>query len=313
MQEIYQDIPRLYTALVEWLACFMYLLILKRRYSNQITAGISFVALIVQIFFLILTGNLDTIFWLPCMILAVGIMYCYLLLTCKVTPLGAGYCCARAFLLAEFAASLEWQIQTYLFLVGLDSWWIEGAVLLLIYSFVFGIAYFLEKPMFSKEYLFQLSMKEFISAIGIVILIFAFSNLSFVFTNSPFTGRLKSDIFIIRTVVDLGGIAILYAFQSRISEYIAEKENISIQSMLKSQYDQYRNFQEGMEMVHIKYHDLKHQIAGLRAETDVKKRKEWLDAMERELDLYQGVEPTGNHVLDTILAAKIMQCIRNKI
>ena len=37
----------------------------------------------------------------------------------------------------------------------------------------------------------------------------------------------------------------------------------------------------------MKYHDLKHQIAGLRAETDSVKRGEWLDAMEDELSSFE--------------------------
>ncbi len=34
----------------------------------------------------------------------------------------------------------------------------------------------------------------------------------------------NADIFSIRTLIDFGGIAILHAYQSRISEYVAEKE-----------------------------------------------------------------------------------------
>ncbi len=37
-----------------------------------------------------------------------------LLSVCDISPLDAGYCCARAFILAEFAASLEWQLHCYL-------------------------------------------------------------------------------------------------------------------------------------------------------------------------------------------------------
>ena len=38
--------------------------------------------------------------------------------------------------------------------------------------------------------------------------------------------------------------------------------------MLKSQYDQYRNYQDSLDLIQMKYHDLKHQITGLRAESD---------------------------------------------
>ena len=63
----------------------------------------------------------------------------------------------------------------------------------------------------------------------------------------------------------------------------------------------------------MKYHDLKHQIAGLRAETDSVRRVEWLDAMEDELSSFETWNKTGNRVLDTILAAKIFHCRKNNI
>lgn len=313
MDEIFRDIPRFYTALAEWASCGLYLILLKKRFSKAGTALISIAALFIQSVFLILTDDLPTVFWIPCMMAAVGLMYLYIYGTCRTNVLESGYCCARAFLLAEFAASLEWQIHTYLLVIGVNAWWIQVCILLTIYAAVFAIAYLLEKPVFSEEYLSQLTLKEFVSAAGIVVVIFAFSNLSFIVNNTPFTSNLMPDIFIIRTLVDLGGIAVLYAFQSRIAEYMAEKEKASIHAMLKSQYEQYRNYQNSMELVHIKYHDLKHQIAGLRAETDVEKRKEWLDAMEKELEAGELLMKTGNSVLDTILGAKILYARKKDI
>lgn len=313
MEGVFQDIPRFYTALAEWAACGVYLFLLKRRFSKVVMVLLSIAALFIQSVFLILTDDLPTVFWIPCMAVAVGLMYLYIRIACRTTAMEGGYCCARAFLLAEFVASLEWQLHTYLLYIGADALWIQLALFLVIYGGIFSFIYVLEKPVFSEEYLSQLTLKEFISAAGIVVVVFAFSNLSFVVSNTPFTGVLIPDIFIIRTLVDLGGIAVLYAFQSRIAEYMAEKEKASIHAMLKSQYEQYRNYQDSMELVHIKYHDLKHQIAGLRAETDVEKRKEWLDAMEKELESGELLMKTGNSVLDTILGAKILYARKKDI
>ena len=111
----------------------------------------------------------------------------------------------------------------------------------------------------------------------------------------------------------MGGIAILHAYQSRIFEYMAEKELSAMNLVLKTQYDQYRNYQDSLDLIQMKYHDLKHQIAGLRAETDSVKRGEWLDAMEDELSSFETWNKTGNCVLDTILAAKIFHCRKNNI
>ena len=113
--------------------------------------------------------------------------------------------------------------------------------------------------------------------------------------------------------IDFGGIAILHAYQSRISEYIAEKELSAMNVILKSQYDQYRNYQDSLDLIQMKYHDLKHQITALRAESDAEKRKKWIDAMEEEVSAFENMSKTGNQVLDTILAAKIFHCRKNHI
>lgn len=63
----------------------------------------------------------------------------------------------------------------------------------------------------------------------------------------------------------------------------------------------------------MKYHDLKHQIAALRAETDEERRKKWLDAMEEEVSAFESMNKTGNRVLDTILAAKVFHCRKHNI
>lgn len=325
--QTYPDIPRIYTAIAEWAACMVY--IVSAAQENRVRngaadvfdrngwrriAGICILMLIIQCAFLTATKDVPTALWLPCMQGAVLIMLVFIKLVCRISFLGAAYNCVRAFLLAEFAASLEWQLHCFLFIRTENQSAIGRILLLLIvYGAVFAAAWYLERPLMTGEGAASISWRELCSAVVITLAAFTFSNLSFIYQNSPFSGRLASDIFNIRTLVDLGGIAILYAFQSRISELNAERELAAIDAALKSQYDQYRSVQESMELIHIQYHDLKHQIAGLRAETDANRRKEWLDTMERELDQNRLISQTGNQVLDTILAGKFINCRRQMI
>lgn len=108
------DIPRLYTALAEWLACTMYLLALRPRFGRAATLLCSAAWLAGLGIFLQLTGNVPLAWWIPCMVTAVAAMFLYIYVCCSVTAADAGYCCARAFILAEFAASLEWQLHCML-------------------------------------------------------------------------------------------------------------------------------------------------------------------------------------------------------
>lgn len=312
--DLYQDIPRIYTALAEWGACFTYLYMMKKGRVKSVPFIVgSMAVLMIQSVFLIVTGDLPDLFWIPCMGISVAIMYGFLLLGGGMTPLGAGYCCARAFVLAEFVASLQWQIVSSFQASGFNCLWLQVVITVVVYMLCFYINIKLEKNFLTQDYLQQMTIKEVVAAALMAVAVFAFSNLSFLYNKIPFTSTKRADIFSIRTLVDFGGMAILHAYQSRISEYIAENELSAMNVILKSQYDQYRNYQDSLDLIQMKYHDLKHQITGLRAETDEDRRKQWIDAMEEEVSAFENLNKTGNQVLDTILAAKIFHCRKNHI
>mgnify|MGYP000538149093 FL=1 len=308
METIYQDIPRFYTALAEWGACVIYICLIKKRFNNKITVALSTLFLVAQIALLVPTGDLPTVWWIPCMVAAALLMYLFIYTVGNVHSITAAYLCARAFLIAEFTASFQWQLDCYLNArVDVEHFVFAKIVMLVvIYTAIFVLVAFMEKPLMNPEYLNKITYKEFIAVIAIVAVAFTFSNLSFIWKNTPFSSGFRSDIFNIRTLFDLAGMTILYVYQSRVCELMAESEIVTMDSMLKSQYNQYRNYQESIDLINMKYHDLKHQIAGLRAETDIDKRTEWLDAMEDDIRGFESVTNTGNKVLDTIIAGKIM-------
>lgn len=303
---MYLDIPRIYTALAEWAACCSWLFAAQRRFSKKITAVTAGAFLMAQSVFLVVTDDLPIAWWIPCMAMAVGLMYLLILCIYEVRPLEAGYCCAWAFLVAEFAASLEWQIQVWMFSAGISGGLWEILLLLAVYVLVMAGAVRLIRPFLANEYLSRISLKEFVSAAGIAVVVFTFSNFAFVVRNTPFNSEFQSDVLVMRTVADMGGIAVLYAFQSRICEYFAEKEADAVQAALNVQYEQYRSYQESLDLLHIKYHDLKHQITMLRTLASENERNQWIDAMERGLEESEPLISTGNRVLDTLLGAKIL-------
>ena len=312
--ELYRDIPRLYTALAEWMACVLYIYLFPRRWGKGITVLLCAAALVIQAGFLIFTAGVPIYFWLPVMVIAVGMMYGWIGLCMKGSLALTGYNCGKAFLAAEFAAALEWQAES---LIGnitgeLAAGW---SLLLLagVYGIVFGVVLRAERKMQLYQYCHKITGKETLSVACIALLAFLFSNISFVVARSPLEGELLESIFYMRTLGDLCGLAALYAFQTKVCEYIIEKELAALKSMYRKQYDQYRYYQNSMEMIHVKYHDLKHQITGRRGEADEEKRKQWLDKLEQELDENRLIEQTGNQVLDTMLAAKIFQARKNQI
>ena len=65
---------------------------------------------------------------------------------------------------------------------------------------------------------------------------------------------------------------------------------------------------EGIRLINSRYHELKIQIADIRAERDRAKQDAALARMESGIRQYEAENKTGNPVLDTLLTAKSMDC-----
>ncbi len=315
--EVFPTIPRLYTALAQWLACLLLIVTYhrQRRLNGPRLVLASALALAALALELTLTGGLPVLLWIPSMAGSVGLMFAYLCACMDISPAGAGYYCVRAFLLSELAASLEWQLyyygQTYL---GVPAvLWVELLTLAAIYGAVFCLAFRLEGRCSDDGRSYPITVRELLSCAAIGIAAFSISNLSFVTSNTPFSGRVAQEVYNIRTLVDIGGVAILYAYHLQRRELRLRYERDAIQNVLQTQYTQYRQSRESIDLINRKYHDLKHQIAALRAEADPERRAAWLDEMESDIAVYEAQNKTGNGVLDTVLTGKSLYCQKHQI
>lgn len=326
MNQVYlSDIPRLFTALAEWCACLVVILNLPRRLAGVRLWGVLGTGLAVQCLFLQLTDKLHLILWLPCMAAAVGIMFLLITLCCGVPVTGAVYYTACAFLAAEFAASLEWQLWSYTRrLLALGAWeatpaGTRGTILLsllflaVVYAGVFALLFWLQTRHREPDTTMAFQPRELWPPVMISLTCFLMSNLSFVYSNTPFSSSAIEGIYNIRTLMDLSGVAMLYAYHIQRCELHAQRELDAMQNILQNQYIQYKQSRESIDVVNRKYHDLKHQIAVLRAEQDPQRRMDFLDGMEEEIRTYEAQNKTGNSVLDTVLTGKSLYCARHGV
>lgn len=307
------DIPRIYTAIAEWMVCMIFIVLLKKRFewwkSGLIMAGM----LVLQSVFLVATGNVPIYFWIPCMIVAVFLMVEFIYFCSDVNFRDAGYFGIIAFVVAEFMASLEWQIMCTIW-VKRPFGRITGVLALVaIYSIVAWILWRILHTHLPKDGDLDISMKEYFSALLIGISVFAVSNLSFLSIEGVAGEGYETGIGQIRTIVDLGGIAVLYAHLIQCGELRVKRELEAVQNVLQNQYIQYKQSRESIDLINYKYHDLKHQIAVLRSETDPQKRNEFLNHMEDEIKQYEAQNKTGNKVLDTVLTSKGLYCSKHDI
>jgi hypothetical protein len=307
-------IPRLYTAIAEWAACLVYILILKKRFRG--TGFILRIALgfLIQVAIQITAGHLPLAFWVPGMFAAVCGMYGFIFINSDITVRDMVYCSVCAFILAEFAASLSWQLYRYFFNVKANTVTLSGIIFtLLIYAVVLVSEYFLECRHLEKGGRLNVTYKELRSVIAISLGTFLVSNISFVTANTPFSSRLVPELFYIRTLVDFSGLIILYTYQEQRKEMRLQYELKAMQDVLHRQFEQYQHSKESMELINRKYHDLKYQIAVIRTEQDPAKRAAYLDEMDNEIKMRETQNKTGNQVLDTVLMTKNSICAKNDI
>ena len=302
--------PGIYYAIAYWLSAMLYIRMNPRRISGWKLWSVEALFLAAISLFMVLTDGPPVYLFLPCMIFTVALIYFMLHICCGMHGWSTGYCCVRAFILGEFAASLEWQFFYY----GLNTlklplnMWVNLLFLVVCHGAVFGCMYLLERKYRMDRQTLNISRREFFSAAVIAVAVYVVSNLSYVYNKTPFSSRFPAEIFIIRTLVDLGGVGILFAYHVLLQEVNIKLEMESLQNMLHMQYSNYKMSEESIAMVNQKYHDLKHQIAILRSEITSEEKLKYLDQMEREIKAYEAQNKTGNKVLDTILTGKSLQC-----
>lgn len=308
------DIPRIYTAIAEWAACLVLISVMKPRYGRKRTTIISTVVLIVQSIFMHLTGGIALWLWVPCMLVAYLNMTFFIYGCCKTSYWESCYYGFFAFVIAECLASLEWQLFNYFYKQGPDEpFWLQIMFIICVYGIVvLGMWNILRGHVPADGYL-DINRKDWLTALFIAIVVFGISNLSFVTSETPFRGEYSKEIANIRTLVDIAGVAVLYAHFVLCCENKMRMELESVQNVLENQYLQYKQSRESIELINYKYHDLKHQIEVLRKEQDPEKRNAFLNKMENEIKQYELQNKTGNGVLDTVLTSKSMYCDKHGI
>ena len=304
---ILPGIPRLYTALAESMAAMLYARNHTARFSNRLTTGAGILLMLLLGAFLELTGDVPLMWWIPCMIVAVGIQYLYLWGTREIGWQEAAYDCARSFILAEFAASVEWQMHCAFF--PEQPGYASVALLLLaaVYGAIFGFVSWFDRSRPTPSGHLEISSNATLVAVLLAVMVFAVSNLSFL------EGEATMSVLYIRTLVDFSGVMILTLQHEQLRETALHEELTAMDSVLHRQYEQYKRSKESIRIINSRYHELKIQIADIRAERDRAKQDAALAQMESSILQYEAENKTGNPVLDTLLTAKNMECQEKKI
>lgn len=315
-----QDIPKIYTAMAEWLACVSLIFVYRKFVDKQdiLRIGLKLtVSLLVLCGIQIWCGTVSDILWLVGMTAAIAVMVITVESCLKIGIKESIYLNARNFLKAEFFAAVEWQIYFYYFNLQEYKNNIASILFCLIFYLIgYTVLGWIEEVALheqSRKCMIPVTRKQMCFVWGITLLIFALSNMSYISISNPFTGTETREIFNIRTLFDLVGLLMMEAFHLQKLDSDEREEMNAINAVLQKQYIQFRASQENIELINRKYHDLKHQLQVLRTEPDNRKRSAYLDEIEEGIKKYEIQNKTGNSVLDTILAGKGENCLNKNI
>ena len=310
-----ENIPALWTTVFHAMACAIYVILLPRRQKLWQCAAIAAVLFTLQLPYVYFVAPLDGVTFILGMDGFMVMTLLPFLLLCKGSCRNHIYYCARAFIWGGFAVSLAWQLYTF---YSRRMGWTarpatEAAFMLLSGAVIFMVMYLL-------EWIHRREIREmpipWRSCLGAMIIgrsIWILNGLSYTSWETPFTTTVEVEAFNIRTLVYLGGVAILYAYHLQICDAYALREIDALQNVLNLQYANYQRSQESVDMINRKYHDIKHQIAVLRSEIGTEQKLICLDQIEREIRAYESENQTGNKVLDAILTGKSAYCLEHGI
>lgn len=302
--------PGAYYAVAYWLSSMLYVMHSRRKHPLLQTALISVAYFFALFSYLHLNADVPILLFVPSMLVCLLLMFAFLVLTTEHNLLNSAYLLIRVFILGEFAASFEWQLYFYSNQVlGVPGGiWVTILFLLIIHGIIFSFMHVIERRFQEEDNNFQISSQELLFAAVIGIFTFALSNISYLSPYTPFSGNETADIFNIRTMVDLAGLALLSAYHIQLTEHHVKFEIQKLQSLLATQSANFATYEKSVHMVQQKYHDLKYQIAAIRAGINSGKSLSYLDSIEQDIISFEAQNKTGHPVLDILLTAFSLKC-----
>lgn len=108
-------------------------------------------------------------------------------------------------------------------------------------------------------------------------------------------------------------LTILYLQTSLFQKSAIRHELETMNLMWHQQAEQYRLSKENIALINRKCHDLKHQVAAMRAMEGSEQREQYIREIEDSVRIYDAAVRTNNKTLDTVLTEKSLLCEANEI
>lgn len=184
------------------------------------------------------TRDISTVLFIPSIMIAFMFTALMIYAVCDMNRRNVIYYAVRAYTFGELAGALGWQLVCYVFENRRVSY--SAAIQCLItvgtVAVLFVIVLLAEKRINRDQKHIHIEKREVILSAVMCICMIAASNLSYVSSSTPFSSRIPSDIYIIRTIVDLAGVSILTAYHIILKESHEKMEMAQMAALNRMQF-----------------------------------------------------------------------------
>ena len=108
--------------------------------------------------------------------------------------------------------------------------------MVVIYAVLYILIYLIERYLKKDIEELQITRRELLVVYFVMIMVYCISNVSYVDVKSIFSAGTAMDVFIIRTLADLSGMAVLYAYHIQVKEIQMRFEKDTLRNIMDMQY-----------------------------------------------------------------------------
>lgn len=292
-----------------WVSCVLYLFPLKHRAGYRLRLLLATVAACVIAAGTILLVEPMNLSAIPSLFPAAlfFLLCCLLIYSCAAMPFGAAVYCATWAIITQQVAHEAAFILLNGKADGNPVLTVIGFVL--IYGVIYGGAGATIVRYMPEEGIYQVGPRQLSSAIFLLVVF----EILFEFLKTGAGAGIRDVHTWNILLVQCYCVTILYLQNTLFKKSAMKQELDTLNQLWHQQKAQYELSRETIGLINHKCHDLKHQIAAMRAITSPEEREKYLREVEDSVQIYDSIVKTGNEVLDTVLTEKNLFCAASNI
>lgn len=294
-------------SLTLWASCVIYLQPLKHRqgYKKRLCLGAAAACAITLLQVLFLTQvpyEQQPSYFQAVIVFVLCSLFIY---GCAAIPLGAAvYCATWAIITQQMAHEFS-----FILIGSSEDIFLIMVVILAAYVIIYAVVGVTIVRYMPEDGVYQVGPRQLSSAIFLLVVF----EILFEFLKTESNPRIQDVHTFNILLVQFYCVMILYLQNTLFKKSAMKQELDTLNQLWHQQKAQYDLSRETIALINHKCHDLKHQIAAMRAITSPEEREKYLREVEDSVQIYDSIVKTGNEVLDTVLTEKSLFCAASNI